>query len=124
MRQGTRIRTRSWNASRCSSRTSSADGRGSVKLRRFSGLSFRNLRARVQRTLLTAVGIVLGVGIVFGVLTLSDTMSGTFKELFTRAYGSADLTLTAAGGRGGGGAKGGPEGAGVEGGGGGGPRDS
>ncbi|HSK85454.1 MAG TPA: ABC transporter permease [Rubrobacter sp.] len=72
-----------------------------MKLRRFSGLSFRNLRARVQRTLLTAVGIVLGVGIVFGVLTLSNTMSGTFQELFTRAYGSADLTVTAAGGSGG-----------------------
>ena len=77
------------------------DGQGSVKLRRFSGLSFRNLRARVQRTLLTAVGIVLGVGIVFGVLTLSNTMSGTFKDLFTRAYGSSDLTVTAAGGSGG-----------------------
>jgi putative ABC transport system permease protein len=72
-----------------------------VKLRRFSGLSFRNLRARVQRTLFTAVGIVLGVGIVFGVLTLSNTMSGTFAELFTKAYGSADLTVTAAGGSGG-----------------------
>ena len=72
-----------------------------MKLRRFSGLSFRNLRARVQRTLLTAVGIVLGVGIVFGVLTLSNTMSGTFKDLFTRAYGSSDLTITAAGGSGG-----------------------
>ena len=72
-----------------------------MKLRRFSGLSLRNLRARVQRTLLTAVGIVLGVGIVFGVLTLSNTMSGTFKDLFTRAYGSADLTVTAAGGSGG-----------------------
>jgi len=76
-------------------------GRESVKLRRFSGLSFRNLRARVQRTLLTAVGIVLGVGIVFGVLTLSNTMSATFKDLFTRAYGSSDLTITAAGGSGG-----------------------
>jgi len=72
-----------------------------VKLRRFSGLSFRNLRARVQRTLLTAVGIVLGVGIVFGVLTLSNTMSGTFEDLFSRAYGSSDLTITAAGGSGG-----------------------
>ncbi|MBA2782186.1 MAG: ABC transporter permease, partial [Rubrobacteraceae bacterium] len=72
-----------------------------MKLRRFSGLSFRNLRARFQRTLLTAIGIVLGVGIVFGVLTLSTTMSGTFEELFTRAYGSADLTVTAAGGSGG-----------------------
>ena len=72
-----------------------------MKLRRFSGLSFRNLRSRMQRTLLTAVGIVLGVGIVFGVLTLSNTMSGTFEDLFTRAYGSADLTVTAAGGSGG-----------------------
>jgi putative ABC transport system permease protein len=72
-----------------------------VKLRRFSGLSLRNLRARVQRTLLTAVGIVLGVGIVFGVLTLSNTMSGTFQQLFSRAYGSADITVTAAGGSGG-----------------------
>jgi putative ABC transport system permease protein len=72
-----------------------------VKLRRFSGLSFRNLRSRVQRTLLTAVGIVLGVGIVFGVLTLSNTMSGTFEDLFRRAYGAADLTVTAAGGSGG-----------------------
>jgi putative ABC transport system permease protein len=72
-----------------------------VKLKRFSGLSLRNLRARFQRTLLTAIGIVLGVGIVFGVLTLSNTMSGTFTELFTRAYGTADLTVTAAGGSGG-----------------------
>ena len=72
-----------------------------MKLRRFSGISLRNLRARFQRTLLTAIGIVLGVGIVFGVITLSDTMSGTFEELFTRAYGSADLTVTAAGGSGG-----------------------
>ena len=72
-----------------------------MKLKRFSGLSFRNLHARFQRTLLTAIGIVLGVGIVFGVLTLSTTMSGTFEELFTRAYGSADLTVMAAGGSGG-----------------------
>jgi putative ABC transport system permease protein len=44
-----------------------------VKLRRFSNLSLRSLGARPQRTVLTAVGIVLGVGIVFGVLTLSNT---------------------------------------------------
>ena len=71
-----------------------------MKLRRFSSLSFRNLGSRLQRTLLTAVGIVLGVGIVFGVLTLSNTMSNTFKDLFSRAYGTADLTVTAAGGSG------------------------
>jgi putative ABC transport system permease protein len=71
-----------------------------MKLRRFSGLSFRNLRARVQRTLLTAIGIVLGVGIVFGVITLSDTMSSTFRELYSRAFGAAEVTVTAAGGSG------------------------
>src|SRR5918997_40301 len=68
-----------------------------MKLRRFSGISLRNLRARAQRTLLTAIGIVLGVGIVFGVITLSDTMASTFRELFTRAYGAAELTVTAVG---------------------------
>ncbi|MDP8947078.1 MAG: ABC transporter permease [Actinomycetota bacterium] len=71
-----------------------------MKLRRFSGISLRNLRARVQRTLLTAIGIVLGVGIVFGVITLSDTMSSNFSDLFSRAYGAAELTVTAAGGSG------------------------
>jgi putative ABC transport system permease protein len=71
-----------------------------MKLRRFSGMSLRNLRSRTQRTLLTVIGIVLGVGIVFGVITLSDTMSSTFKELYSRAFGAADITVTAAGGSG------------------------
>ena len=62
----------------------------SIKVRRFSGISLRNLRARAQRTLLTAIGIVLGVGIVFGVITLSDTMASNFKELFSHAYGTAE----------------------------------
>jgi len=71
-----------------------------VKLRRFYGLSLRNLGSRPQRTLLTAVGIVLGVGIVFGVLTLSQTMSRTFTDLYSRAFGAADLVVTPAGGSG------------------------
>ena len=66
-----------------------------MRLRRFSAISLRNLRARTQRSLLTTIGIVLGVGIVFGVITLSDTMSGTFKELYSRAFGAADITVTA-----------------------------
>jgi putative ABC transport system permease protein len=68
-----------------------------MRLRRFSGIGPRNLRARAQRTLLTAVGIVLGVGIVFGVITLSDTMASTFTDLYSRAFGAADITVTAAG---------------------------
>lgn len=71
-----------------------------MRLRSFHGLSLRSLAARRQRTLLTAVGIVLGVGIVFGVITLSDTMSSTFRNLYSRAFGSADLTVTPAGGNG------------------------
>src|SRR3712207_4011327 len=71
-----------------------------MRLRRFSGMSLRNLRTRAQRTLLTATGIVLGVGIVFGVITLSDTMASNFRELYSRAYGAAELTVTAAGGNG------------------------
>src|SRR3712207_4342334 len=71
-----------------------------MKLRRYSGLSLRNLRARVQRTLLTATGIVLGVGIVVGVITLSDTMLSTFTELYSRAFGTAEITVTATGGSG------------------------
>jgi putative ABC transport system permease protein len=71
-----------------------------MKLRRFTGIGVRNLRARAQRTLLTAIGIVLGVGIVFGVITLSDTMSSTFRDLYSRAFGAADITITTAGGSG------------------------
>ena len=36
----------------------------------------------------------------FGVLTLSTTMSDAFTGLFSKAYGAADLTVTAAGGSG------------------------
>ena len=68
-----------------------------MRLKHFAGISLRNLRARAQRTLLTAVGIVLGVGIVFGVITLSDTMASTFTDLYSRAFGAADITVTAAG---------------------------
>src|SRR3712207_8324084 len=71
-----------------------------MRLRRYSGIGPRNLRARAQRTLLTVVGIVLGVGIVFGVVTLSDTMATTFTDLYSRAFGAADITVTAAGGSG------------------------
>jgi putative ABC transport system permease protein len=71
-----------------------------MKLRRFGDLSLRNLGGRPQRALLTTIGIVLGVGIVFGVLTLSSTMSSTFTNLYSKAYGAADIIVTAAGGSG------------------------
>ena len=71
-----------------------------MKLRRFSDLSLRNLGGRPQRAFLTGMGVLLGVGVVFGVLTLSATMSSTFTSLYSRAYGAADIVVTAAGGSG------------------------
>ena len=47
-----------------------------------------------MRALLTAAGIVLGVGMIFGVLTLSGTISRTFTDLFDSVYGRADLVVS------------------------------
>ena len=47
-----------------------------------------------MRALLTAAGIVLGVGMIFGVLTLSGTISNTFTNLFDSVYGKADLVVS------------------------------
>ena len=47
-----------------------------------------------MRALLTAAGIVLGVGMIFGVLTLSGTISHTFTDLFASVYGRADLVVS------------------------------
>jgi putative ABC transport system permease protein len=47
-----------------------------------------------MRALLTAAGIVLGVGMIFGVLTLSATISRTFSDLFESVYGRADLVVS------------------------------
>ena len=48
--------------------------RGRLMLRSFDGLALRQLRTRPLRSVLTAFGIVLGVGMVFGVLLLVGTI--------------------------------------------------
>ena len=63
-------------------------------MRSFSSIATRQLRARKLRALLTAAGIVLGVGMIFGVLTLSGTISRTFTDLFDSVYGKADLVVS------------------------------
>src|ERR687896_314847 len=68
-----------------------------MKLRRFSGISFRNLRARAQRTLLTAIGIVLGVGILFGVEPGSAALATGF-ELTEGRFPRNDKEITLDGG--------------------------
>jgi putative ABC transport system permease protein len=66
----------------------------------FDGLAVRQLRTRRLRSVLTTIGIVLGVGMVFGVLTLTGTIRSTFDQVISSAWGSKDLIVTPAGGGG------------------------
>lgn len=63
-------------------------------LRSFDGIALRQLRSRKLRSALTGLGVVLGVGMVFGVLVLVGTIRSTFTDLIGAAYGSSDLVLT------------------------------
>jgi putative ABC transport system permease protein len=66
-------------------------------VRSFSSLALRQVRARRARALLTAAGIVLGVGMILGVLLLAATINRTFADLYASAYGRADLVVSGAG---------------------------
>ena len=63
-------------------------------LRSFDSLAFRQLRQHRLRALLTAFGIVLGVGMVFAVLLLVATIRHTFDELIDSAYGNTDAVVS------------------------------
>jgi putative ABC transport system permease protein len=63
-------------------------------LRSYYSLSFRQLRTRRLRVLLTAAGIVLGVGMICGVLLLAATIQHTFTDLFESVYGRTDLVVS------------------------------
>jgi len=62
-------------------------------LRSFNSLAFRQLRTRPLRSVLTAFGVVLGVGMVFGVLLLTGTIRATFDEVIDSAWGETDLVV-------------------------------
>jgi len=59
----------------------------------FDGIALRQLRTRRLRALLTAFGIVLGVGMVFGVLLLVGTIRHTFDDLISSAWGNTDVVV-------------------------------
>ena len=63
-------------------------------LRSYYSLSFRQLRTRRLRVLLTAAGIVLGVGMICGVLLLAATIQRTFTDLYDSVYGQTDLVVS------------------------------
>src|SRR5687767_9845419 len=62
-------------------------------LRSFNSIAIRQLRTRPLRAALTAFGVVLGVGMVFGVLLLTGTIRATFGEVIDSAWGSTDLIV-------------------------------
>lgn len=65
-----------------------------ARLHSFAGVSLRSLRARPLRSLLTAAGIVLGVGMAFGVLILVSTIHSTFSNLYGTVYGNTSLIVS------------------------------
>ena len=62
------------------------------------GLALRQVRTRRLRAVLTSFGIVLGVGMVFGVLLLSGTIRNTFDDIVDSAWGTKDLIVMPQGG--------------------------
>jgi putative ABC transport system permease protein len=63
-------------------------------LRSFNGIALRGLRTHKLRSALTGLGVMLGVGMVFGVLILVGTIHQTFTQLIDSAYGSRSLVVT------------------------------
>jgi putative ABC transport system permease protein len=63
-------------------------------MRSYYAVSFRQLRARRLRVLLTVAGIVLGVGMICGVLLLAATIQRTFTDLYDSVYGKTDLVVS------------------------------
>jgi putative ABC transport system permease protein len=62
-------------------------------LRSFNSLALRQLQTRPLRSALTALGVMLGVGMVFGVLLLAGTIRATFDEVIDSAWGETDLIV-------------------------------
>lgn len=65
-----------------------------------NGIALRGMRGHKLRSALTGFGVVLGVGMVFGVLILVGTIHQTFTQLIDSAYGSRSLLVSARGGGG------------------------
>src|SRR5690242_1681374 len=66
-----------------------------MRFRSLELTGLRQLGTRKLRSALTALGIVLGVGMVFGVLVLVGTIRHTFDALIDSAWGTSDLIVTA-----------------------------
>ena len=54
----------------------------------------RGLLARKLRTILTALGVVLGVALVSGTYVLTDSISTAFNSIFEETYKNTDVAVT------------------------------
>lgn len=59
-------------------------------------LAWRSVTSRKLRAALNGLGIVLGVALIFSVLSLSKTIVATFDDLFSSVYGETDLIVSGA----------------------------
>lgn len=66
-------------------------------MRRLSSVGFRSLAHRKGRSVLTGVGIALGVAILFGVLIANATVDRGFHDRFSVQGGRPDVTLSTTG---------------------------
>jgi putative ABC transport system permease protein len=57
-------------------------------------LAWRSVTARKLRAALNGAGIVLGVALIFGVISLSNTIVSTFDDLISSVYGSTDVIVS------------------------------
>lgn len=65
-----------------------------VRLHSFGAIGARSLRSRPLRSALTTAGIVLGVGMAFGVLILVTTIHSSFSNLFDAIYGNTSVIVS------------------------------
>jgi putative ABC transport system permease protein len=65
-------------------------------MRRLSTLAFRNLWTRKARTLLTVIGIVLGVATIFAISITNASTAKSLEDFFAQSSGQADLSITSA----------------------------
>ncbi len=63
-------------------------------LNSFLGLALRNLGTRKSRTVLTVIGIVLGVAVVLAISTTNESTLASIRRIFDEASGRSDLLVT------------------------------
>src|SRR3954463_7286092 len=64
-----------------------------MPMQRLEALGAHSLAHRRGRSVMTAMGIVLGVAVLFGVLVTSDAVNRAFESLVRSYTGKADVTL-------------------------------